>query len=187
MAYMNKEKKAIIAAAIKPVLAKYGMKATLSTDRISISLNIKSGNLDIIRNYNETLSDYNLDMFGAAKDNMTVNHFWIHDSYTGYCKEFLLEAYEALKSANWYNNSDIQSDYFDIGYYIHINVGNWDKPYLLNEKSLFTVDVTFKKLPTLSFLGVQAFSEKEAIQLVKAQLIVEGYAYNTIKTVKVRK
>ena len=29
----------------------------------------------------------------------------------------------------WYNDSDIQTDYFDIAYYVHINVGKWNKPY----------------------------------------------------------
>jgi hypothetical protein len=30
-----------------------------------------------------------------------------------------------------HDNSDIQSDYFDVGWYISINVGRWDKPYEL--------------------------------------------------------
>jgi hypothetical protein len=28
-----------------------------------------------------------------------------------------------------YDNSDIQSDYFSVGWYIDVNVGKWDKPY----------------------------------------------------------
>ena len=33
----------------------------------------------------------------------------------------------------WYNDSDIQTDYFDIAYYVHINVGKWNKPYEIVE------------------------------------------------------
>ena len=29
-----------------------------------------------------------------------------------------------------YDNSDIQTDYFDIGWYVDINVGKWDKPFV---------------------------------------------------------
>ena len=28
-----------------------------------------------------------------------------------------------------YDNSDVQTDYFDTGWYIDINIGSWDKPY----------------------------------------------------------
>ena len=28
-----------------------------------------------------------------------------------------------------HNNSDISTDYFDVGWYIDINIGKWDKPY----------------------------------------------------------
>jgi hypothetical protein len=30
-----------------------------------------------------------------------------------------------------YNNSDIMTDYFDVGWYIEINVGKWNKEYNL--------------------------------------------------------
>jgi hypothetical protein len=29
----------------------------------------------------------------------------------------------------WYDNSDSMIDYFDIAYYVDINVGNWNKEY----------------------------------------------------------
>ena len=29
----------------------------------------------------------------------------------------------------WYNNSDAMIDYFDTAYYVHIEVGKWNKPY----------------------------------------------------------
>jgi hypothetical protein len=43
MAFMNQERKAKLAPAVKAVLKRYGVKGTLSTERHSISLNIKSG------------------------------------------------------------------------------------------------------------------------------------------------
>ena len=29
-----------------------------------------------------------------------------------------------------YNNSDSQSDYFEVGYYVNINIGKWNKPFM---------------------------------------------------------
>ena len=52
MAYMNQERKAQIVAAVKPILKKYGIKATFAVrNHSTICLNIKSGKLDFIENY----------------------------------------------------------------------------------------------------------------------------------------
>ena len=33
----------------------------------------------------------------------------------------------------WYDNSDAMTDYFDTAYYMHIEVGKWDKSYEVME------------------------------------------------------
>ena len=33
----------------------------------------------------------------------------------------------------YYNNNDIQSDYFDVAYYVSISVGKWNKEYEIVE------------------------------------------------------
>lgn len=112
MAYMNSEKKAIIASNLKPVLKKYNMKGSLSVvHHSSIVLTLKSGKID----------------FGSAREQ--VNPYWFHEHYEGVAKEFLTEAFAALKSAGWYNNTRSEIDYFDIAYYVDINIGKWNKPY----------------------------------------------------------
>jgi hypothetical protein len=131
MAYMNQEKKAVIAAKLKPILKKYGVKGTLSVrNHSSIVLNVKSGKIDFIENY---LAD------GKCKDesfvrrygSVDVNPYWFQDHFTGVSKKFLTEAFDALKSAGYYDNSDAQTDYFDTAYYYDINIGKWNKPYAL--------------------------------------------------------
>jgi len=112
MAYMNQDKKKVIAKALKPVLAKYKVKGTLSVrNHSSISLNLKSGKID----------------FGGT--NIDVNPYWFHEHFTGKAKAFLTEAFKALKAAGYYDRSDAQTDYFDTAYYYGINVGRYNKPY----------------------------------------------------------
>jgi hypothetical protein len=114
MAYMNQERKAIIASNLKPVLKKFGVKGTLSVSHhSSIVLTLKSGKID----------------FGTARDQ--VNPYWFHEHYEGVAKEFLTEAFAALKSAGWYNNTRSEIDYFDIAYYVDVNIGKWNNPYAL--------------------------------------------------------
>jgi hypothetical protein len=42
--------------------------------------------------------------------------------------EVLQCAYEVGNADNW-DNSDSMTDYFDVNYYLHINIGKWNKPY----------------------------------------------------------
>jgi hypothetical protein len=124
MAYMNQEKKAVIAAKLKPVLKKYGVKGTLSVrNHMSIVLTVKSGKVDFFTDYG--------DREDARKFGIQVNPFWFQDHFTGKSKEFLAEAFDALKGAGYYNNSDASIDYFDTAYYYDINIGKWNKPYIL--------------------------------------------------------
>ena len=39
-----------------------------------------------------------------------------------------------------YDNSDIMTDYFDVGYYCHLSVGKWDKPFAIHPKFVKTVE-----------------------------------------------
>jgi hypothetical protein len=124
MAYMNQEKKKVIAAKLKPVLKKYGVKGSLSVrNHMSIVLNVKSGKVDFFNDYG--------DVEDAKKFGIQVNPYWFQDHFTGKAKEFLADAFDALKSAGYYNNSDAQIDYFDTAYYYDINIGKWNKPYAL--------------------------------------------------------
>jgi hypothetical protein len=112
MAYVSQEKKAKIAVALKPVLKKYEMKGTLSVrNHSSIVLTLKSGKID----------------FGY--DNGLVNPYWFHEHYEGVAKKFLTEAFAALKSADWYDNTRAEIDYFDTAYYTDVNIGKYNKPY----------------------------------------------------------
>jgi hypothetical protein len=133
MAYMNQEKKAVIAAKLKPVLKKYGVKGSLSVrNHMSIVLNVKAGSIDFIENY---LADSKCqdESFVRRYRALDVNPYWFQDHFTGKAKEFLAEAFDALKSAGYYNNSDAMTDYFDTAYYYDINIGKWNKPYTLEQ------------------------------------------------------
>ena len=110
---MNQEKKAKIAAKMKPVLRKYGLKGSLSVhNHSSITLTIKSGKLD----------------FGG--DYIQVNPYWLESNYKGTVLKALQEIKQALLAADYYDNTDAQIDYFDTAYYYNINVGKWNKPYI---------------------------------------------------------
>lgn len=104
MAYVSQKIKAEIVTEVKKVLKKYNAKATFRVNNHStLVCTIKSSPYD----------------FNGAT---WVNHYWIESHFEDHpAKDFLVELRDAMNVLNW-NNSDVQSDYFDVGYYISIKI-----------------------------------------------------------------
>ncbi len=113
MAYMNQEKKAKLAPKIKAILKKHGVKGSIAVrNHSTLVVNISSGSID----------------FGG--DRIQVNPYWYQDHYEGRPLELFKELIPAMNDGN-HDRSDAMTDYFDVGWYIDVNVGKWNKPYQL--------------------------------------------------------
>jgi hypothetical protein len=136
MAYMNQERKAKITKMLKPILAKYKVKGSLSVrNHSTIVLTLKSGAIDFIGNSNRVCGNDFYQVQRGFKPTTNgydqVNPYWFQDHYDGDAKAFLTEAFKALKSADWYDESNAMIDYFNIAYYVDVNIGKWDAPYIV--------------------------------------------------------
>ena len=133
MAYMSQETKAKIAPKIKAILARNGLKGSLAVQNYStLVLNIKSGKIDFIKNFNETCDlRYGSPVrFTPATHSIDVNPYHYRDHFNGKAKEVIGQLLAALHEGN-HDNSDIQTDYFDVGWYVSLKIGKWNKPYEL--------------------------------------------------------
>jgi hypothetical protein len=135
MAYMSQENKATKAPVIKEILKRYGVKGSLSVNhRSTLVLTIKSSHLDLIGNAKRIAEvrdickpEHMKQHIGAS---MTVNPHWFREHFDGQPLEFLTEVLAAMNVGN-HDRSDIQTDYFDVGWYVEVNIGQWDRPYVL--------------------------------------------------------
>ena len=122
MAYVSQAMKKDLAPAIKAVLKKYKMKASIAVrNHSTLAVNIKSGAIDFTGNYTH------------GDQYIQVNEYWIDDHYANntVAKNFLNELLAAMKGPKYFNNDDAQSDYFYRSHYTDINVGKWNTPYEL--------------------------------------------------------
>jgi hypothetical protein len=136
MAYVDKETKAKIAPVIKALCAKYGVKGSLSVHNHStLVLSIKSGKLDFIGNFNNTVAAHcgAAERVNPAVGSIDVNPYWCHEHFTGKVKDFVVAAVAALKGPDYFDKSDMMSDYFHCSHYVEINIGKWDKHYELTK------------------------------------------------------
>ena len=137
MAYMSQQKKAALAPAIKAVLAKYKVKGTIAVrNHSSLVVNLKEGALDFIgaaNTDNRAYAERRGSHFYEVKDHYQVNTYYAHESGDKKIGKFFEELVAAMKGTMWYDNSDIQTDYFDTAYYTDINVGGWNTPYVVTK------------------------------------------------------
>jgi hypothetical protein len=127
---MNQDKKKIIKANLDKVLKPLGIKYSLRVDNyMSINCTIKSGSVDFINNMRQRTGD----KFKLHTDcgYIQVNPYWFNEHFTGEAHSIINQVIDGLKSADWYDKSDSMVDYFDTAYYMHLNIGAWDKPYEL--------------------------------------------------------
>jgi hypothetical protein len=124
MAYVSQDLKAQLAPTIKAICKRYGVKATIGVNNHStLVLNIKGGKIDFIGDYDGDKSD-------AARWGIQVNPYHYKNYFGGEAYHFLSEVIPAMNAGN-HDRSDIMTDYFDVGWYIDVNIGRYDKPYEL--------------------------------------------------------
>ena len=114
MAYVDQELKQQLVAAVKSEL-----KKVLNGDQLKVTFSVRNRSTIVA-----TISEGTID-FGT--EYQQVNHYWIHSHYEGRAKE-VLEAIKRGLSAQHWDKSDAQTDYFNCAYYMEINIGRWNKP-----------------------------------------------------------
>ena len=126
MAYVSQEMKKELAPAIKAVLKKYRMKGSIAVNNHStLEVNLSEGYVDCISKGERILS-----LGGVSK---SVNVYHIDEWYEGVAKNFLNELLNAMKGPKYFNNDDAMTDYFSRSHYTDINIGKWNKPFVLKE------------------------------------------------------
>ena len=134
MAYMNQEKKAVIKTNLDKALKGTGVKYSLSVrSHMTIVCTVKSAPIDLIDNYNKTVANrpggfrngYSIE----ENTCLDVNPYWYKEHFSGKALELVDKIVKAMYTANYYDNSDAMTDYFDTAYYVDVNIGKWNKPF----------------------------------------------------------
>lgn len=68
-------------------------------------------------------------VYDIQRGHTQVNDYYIDESplYTDEAKLVLKRVKEIVNKDNW-DHSDIQTDYFDVHFYLHMSIGTWERP-----------------------------------------------------------
>lgn len=129
MAYVSSERKAVLMAEVAKVLPKKdGWKWTMAVrNGATAVLTITQGPVDLVESY------FNQKGYSAA-DRVNrwltnLNPYYLTDAFEGEAAKLMGRVKDAMNTGN-YDNSDIQTDYFDVGWYVDIKVGKYGDPFL---------------------------------------------------------
>ena len=135
MAYMSQERKREIAKNLKAALKGSGLKYSLRVlNHSSLSMTIYSGPVDFIGDYHPRHPSWNTNepIDKSTITYLDVNPYWYHEHFTGESARLLRLIFSILNEGNW-DKSQIEVDYHNVGWYVDVNVGKWDKPYVLTK------------------------------------------------------
>ena len=139
MAYISTDDVKHIRNELKKELPQYKF-SVVRDHHSSVTISLMKGpafnDYEYFDRYNNVTKTANL----SDGEHHQINQYHLEDFYGKENAEILSKIDTISRTAPaknggkvWYNDSDIQTDYFDIAYYIHINVGKWNKQYEIVE------------------------------------------------------
>ena len=140
MPYISNEEKKVIDEKCKIIAKKYGLKVTTKREHYStVCLTIRSGGIDFVRNFNAVANaknqgrtpDFYMYRNYCENGHIDVNQYHIEDFFDGKCLQVLNEFKAELFGNGYKADSDIMTDYFNDSWYVAIQIGEWNKPYVL--------------------------------------------------------
>ena len=130
MAYVDQEKKAKIAAALKMVIPKTWKWSLAVRNHSTIVLTIASANIDLIGAwYDMPENKRKCDGYGKPT-HLQVNRHWLSSDWPESLLPVLTAVCAALNTDN-HDRSDLMTDYFDVGHYVDFDLGRWNKPFIM--------------------------------------------------------
>ena len=120
MAYISTEEVKVIREELKKNFpSRLGWKLSIvRRDYLSLSISIIQAPFELRNDQNNAYEP--------------VNQYWIESRENTQSIPPLKKIFE-IANKNNYNRSDVQSDYFDVGYYLNISIGHFGKPFTPSE------------------------------------------------------
>ncbi len=141
-AYVSNEKMDQVKKDLKSTFPEFKFSIR-KRDLMSVNVSILSGPISLTDNPDgyEQINQYQIK--NRFKDKPEVANF-------------LQQVHDIMDKGN-HDNSDLMTDYHDVGFYTHLEIGQWDKPYVIHDN----IDKTIpkKKKPKLD-LG-KSYIDKE--------------------------
>lgn len=136
MAYVSKEKKAKIAAQLKQVMPKDWKYSLAVRHHSTIVCTIYSAPIDLIAMAHKNIdSNDGYSVQASERGYYDVNQYYLDRHFEGKILQTFREILRALNTDN-HDRSDIMTDYHDVGHYVDLNLGRYDRPFVVHPHNI---------------------------------------------------
>ena len=127
MAYITQDQKKEIATLLKNVVPR-GWKYSLAINNHSaLVMTIRSAPVDLLSEWFRCSYKSNYVISPVKPKDARINEYNLERQFNESLET--IKAIEAVLNTGNYDNSDIQADYFNVGFYVTLQLGTWDKPF----------------------------------------------------------
>ena len=123
MAYISAQDVKAIRDELKVTFPKFKFGVRKGSGSLSVEVTIKQGPVDFAEVFKGERNAY---------AQINEFHLYLYGKYEAFFDQVLTIIKTAPANAGgraWFDNSDAQTDYFSIAYYINLAVGEWNAPY----------------------------------------------------------
>lgn len=139
MVYVSKEVIQQVRTDLKALNKKFGVKTTVTgLHAMTLRVTIVEGVIDFGSNMQDCVLNEWHSKPGKEEraaylqecKGITFNHYHAERQFSGTALDYIQQLIEIIKKQYW-DESDLMTDYFHCSFYIDIQIGRWDKPYML--------------------------------------------------------
>jgi hypothetical protein len=130
MAYMNQEKKKVIAAKLKEFMPKSWKYSLAVRNHSTIVMTIKSAPINLVAEY---VASTGMTSYTDNDGNpyASINTYHAEDKFlSADTQNLITKIIDTLNTDN-YDNSDVMTDYFNVGHYTDLDLGKWNKGFIV--------------------------------------------------------
>lgn len=130
MAYVTTEMTKAVRQALKKEMPGWKIRVAKNAHSSGIYMTIDAAPYDLKDEFDERCAEYGY---------MNINHYYVEGyKHAEDYKKILDIMLKATASVGrpFYDNSDVQTDYFDTAYYYYLSIGSYDKPYIKQENNI---------------------------------------------------
>lgn len=129
MAYVTTEMTKAVRVALKEQMPGWKIRVAKNAHSSGIYMTIDAAPYDLKDEFDDRYFEHGY---------MDINHYYVEDykHAEDYKKIFdiMLKA-TASVGRPFYDNSDVQTDYFNTAYYFYLSIGSYEKPYIKKENN----------------------------------------------------
>jgi hypothetical protein len=124
MAYISATEVSAIRKELKAQFPKFKFGVRKGSGSLSVDVTVKSGPVDFSDIFDQTSRSY------AQINQYHLGNYGKHEKFFEQILRIIKIAPSTVEGGRrWFDESDAQTDYFHTAYYIHLQIGEWDKPY----------------------------------------------------------